>query len=279
MDTRVMCNRDELLSLLEEFLSYPLNDGTAILDRFASLPAAVTGQGKHPMERFVYVPGTRKDRILLMVHVDTVWDQHYDNAQLGDHPVFTSDRVTGSSPNAGLGADDRAGCALLWYFRDSGHSLLLLDGEEKGHYAAKYLAREHKQLLREFNKHRYIMALDLPGGKIAHYHGVHNSENFRQFVCKTLGCQIMTMKKGSDLSYLCRSACGVNLGVGYHSAHTADEFLSIPQWLDTAAMLHELLPREQKRYRTRLLPRIKDQTVADMKKCYAALRKIMGLSK
>jgi hypothetical protein len=123
------------------------------------------------------------------------------------------------------------------------------------------------------------MALDLPGGKIAHYHGVHNSENFRQFVCKTLGCQIMTMKKGSDLSYLCRGACGVNLGVGYHSAHTADEFLSIPQWLDTAAMLHALLPRLQKRYRTRLLPRIKDQTVADMKKCYAALRKIMGLSK
>ena len=262
-----------LLPLLEEFLSYPLDDGTEILDRFATLPSAICDRGEHPMERFVYVPGQRKDRILLVVHVDTVWDRHYDIMQRGQKPVFQQDRVVSGTSLAGIGADDRGGCALLWHFRNSGHSLLLLDGEEKGHFAAKYIAREQKKLLREFNGHRYIMALDLPGGRIAHYHGVHNSSAFDQFVCKKLGCQIMTLKKGSDLSYLCRGACGVNLGVGYHSAHTANEFLSLSQWLDTAALLEDLLPQEQRRYRTRIFPRVWDALIRDLKVLWSFIRK------
>ncbi len=262
-----------LLPLLKEFLSYPLDDGTEILDRFAALPSAIRGQGDHPMERFVYVPGTRKDRILLMVHVDTVWDRHYDNVQSQANPVFQSDRVISGIPAAGIGADDRSGCALLWHFRNSGHSLLLLDGEEKGHYAAKYLVRQHKRLIKQFNAHRYIMALDFPGGRIAHYHGVHNSSAFHRFIHKDLGCRIMTIKRGSDLSYLCRGACGVNLGVGYHSAHTPREFLSIPQWLDSAKLLEELLLREQKRYRTRKLPRLLDLSIRYMKLVWSFIRK------
>ena len=32
----------------------------------------------------------------------------------------------------GIGADDRAGCAILWLLKDSGHSLLVTNGEEIG---------------------------------------------------------------------------------------------------------------------------------------------------
>ncbi len=263
----------ELLELLGEFLAYPLDDGTEILDRFADLPSAIRGQGNHPMERFVYVPGERQDRILLIAHVDTVWDRQYTNPQSGAEPIFLEDRAVSGTETAGLGADDRAGCALLWHFRHSGHSLLLLDGEEKGHFAAKYLVSNHGALLRELNGHRYIMALDLPGGRIAHYHGIHNSRDFDHYVRNTLQCEPITKKVGSDLNYLCRGACGVNLGVGYHSFHTPMEFLALHQWLDTVALLQQVLASEQRAFRTRKLPRLRDYIIKRLKSLWGFVRK------
>ena len=274
MESYTQAHREARLSLLERFLSYPLNDSTPILQAFAALPNAIFCQGSHPLERFVYISGTRSDPVLLVAHTDTVWDRHYDREEAHAQFQVTEDRIVSLSEQAGLGADDRAGCAMLWHFRNSGHSLLLLDGEEKGHYGAKYLARDHRKLLRELNRHCYILTLDYPGGRICHYHGVHNSSAFRKMIEQTYHCQVVTQKKGSDLPYLCRNACGVNIGVGYHSAHKATEFLSIPQWLDTLSLLEQQLPTAQKPYRTRKLPRLKSYTLTQLKKIYAHLRKL-----
>src|SRR5436309_8786954 len=79
--------------------------------------------------RFLYIPGTRPDRVLLLAHADTVWD-----AKPGyPAPVQYADGVYSSqNPDLGIGGDDRAGCAILWELRALGHSLLLTSGEEKG---------------------------------------------------------------------------------------------------------------------------------------------------
>ena len=61
---------------LERFLSFPLESARPVLEEFAHLPGAVAvfEEGK---KSFVFVPGSREDRILLVAHADTVWDALY----------------------------------------------------------------------------------------------------------------------------------------------------------------------------------------------------------
>ena len=117
--------------LILEFLSYPLDSGDEIFDRFAALPNAIAKKGGKPFERFVYVPGNRKDRVLLVAHIDTVWDKDYqkfgNNKPHNHRVVFENGIFSSGEETCGIGADDRAGCAMLWKLKDSGHSILILD--------------------------------------------------------------------------------------------------------------------------------------------------------
>ena len=255
MKDPVSANPTEAERVLREFLHYPLNDGLQILQRFAKLEGAVVGEGDGPMERFVYVPGSRKHPVLLVAHVDTVWDQHYQQEQKGMPPTYGEELITSNDPAAGIGADDRAGCALLWLLKDSGHSLLLLDGEEKGHYAAKYLQEKRKSFLRKLNRHAYILALDLPGERYCHYHNVPNCRKFSRFFEENFDCIPMPRNFGSDLSYLCKGACGANLSIGVYRMHRPEETLNLSQWLHTYDKLCSGLLGEQAMFRTRKLIR------------------------
>lgn len=64
--------QDKALAVLTEFLRCPLYDGSEVLQRFRALPNAQYFEGTAPMERYVYIPGARKDRVLLLAHADTV---------------------------------------------------------------------------------------------------------------------------------------------------------------------------------------------------------------
>lgn len=243
-------------AVLKEFLSCPLQDGQELLRRFASLPGAVFRQGAHPLERFVYVPGARTDRVLLIAHCDTVWDQNYRRVDASQALCEENGVLHGTVDGLGIGADDRAGCAMLWLLRDSGHSLLILDGEEHGHFGANYLCREHKKLLRELNAHRYLLQLDLWGGRSCLYHGIPNSRRFREMI-EGMGFVEEKKNNGTDISYLAKAACGANLSVGYHRFHRADEFLSVAEWEGVLATLRTALAKPQKRYRTRCTVRLR----------------------
>ena len=74
-----LADYESAASVLKQFLSFPLDDSTPIFQMFLQLPGAVQSRGRRPMERFVYVPGAREDRVLLIAHTDTVWDAHYKN--------------------------------------------------------------------------------------------------------------------------------------------------------------------------------------------------------
>lgn len=242
-------------TILREFLNCPLEDGSEILKRFAALPGAVFAQGAHPLERFVYVPGTRKDRVLLIAHCDTVWDRNY--RRINGQQVLCEENgvLHGTLADFGIGADDRAGCALLWLLRQSGHSLLILDGEEHGHFGANYLRREHRKLLRELNAHRYLLQLDLWGGNSCMYHGIPNSRRFCEMVESWGFCE-EKKNNGTDISYLATAACGANLSVGYHRFHRANEFLVLAEWESMLKRLRTELAKPQKRYRTRCTVRL-----------------------
>ena len=101
------------IDLLTAFLNTPLSSGDAIFDRFATLPGALVGRGIAPLQRYVYLPGTREDRVVLVAHIDTVWDKSYKKPFTEDRAVILEDGIFKSNnPNCGIGADDRAGCCF-----------------------------------------------------------------------------------------------------------------------------------------------------------------------
>lgn len=242
--------------LVEAFLALPIASADGVFSIFAELPGAVCGSGKTPMERFVYIPGTRKDRVLLVAHGDTVWDAAYGKpAQTA--PVFRDGIFYSENPACGIGADDRAGCAMLYALRNCGHSLLLLDGEERGKIGARYLRKNHKKLFRELNGHRFMIELDWEGTGGCLFNQVDNTNTFKHYIENTLGFHDDHVDGGCDLQVLCHRVCGVNVGVGYHRCHSAGESLSLTEWENTLQRLSVFLSGKQPRFSISIPRRIR----------------------
>ncbi len=229
--------------ILERFLTLPVSDGAGVFEEFKKLPGAVAGTGSKPLERYVYVPGKRKKGIVLVAHADTVWDQAYGRQEKAE-PVFQDGVYQSGTPDCGIGADDRAGCAMLWALRDSGHSLLVVDGEEKGKVGAKFLCKQNKKLFRKLNRHCFMMELDWRGTGGCLYNQVENTKEFKDYIAAELGFVDDAQKGGCDLQILCQRICGVNVGVGYRNHHTAKETLVVAEWETTYQKLSEFLEKE-----------------------------------
>lgn len=239
-----------------QFLNAPLDSGDEIFDRFASLPGAISGKGAQPLQRYVYLRGTRKDRIVLVAHIDTIWDRSYK--QPFSEPreaVFEDGTFRSSNPACGIGADCRAGCAMLWHLRSCGHSILIVDGEEYGKHGAHYLRKSNRRLFRELNRHRYMAELDWKGTDCCLFNQVDNTGRFKKYIETALGFLDSKAKGGTDLQVLCRNVCGVNLGVGYHKWHSKDEILILSEWDNTLHKLRAFLERPQPRFRSLFFPK------------------------
>lgn len=261
-------DRGEALKVLLNFLSFPLYDSGTVISHFRTLPNAEYYAGTSPMNRFVYIPGSRKDRVLLTAHADTVWDEYYTKTRIETTPLYDeiSNTIKGTNPEVGLGADDRAGCALLSLLKDSGHSILIFDGEEHGHFGAAQLCK-NSRLLREVNRHRYMISLDYPQMDLCHYHGISNNNKFCRYIETQFSSKEVKTKSGTDVSHIAKGACGVNLSIGYYRQHHASEFLSFSAWYNCYIRLCTVLSHVQPRFRTQLMYRLK-------KKCHAVVHKV-----
>lgn len=246
--------KKDYINILSEFLNTPLDSGDEIFAKFSSLPGAVVGVGEKPLQRFVYVPGNRKDRVLLCAHIDTVWDKAYKKPFSDERTVIFEDGIFKSNnPDCGIGADDHAGCAMLWALRENGHSILITDGEEFGKIGAKYLKNSHQKLYRELNRHRYMLALDWKGTDCCLFNQVDNTAKFKKYIECDLGFVDSKTDGGCDLQILCKHVCGANLGVGYHGWHKASETLVLSEWENTFDKLTVFLENPQPRFRSRIL--------------------------
>jgi len=202
---------------LDEFLNYPLNTGHDILNRFSRLDGAIdVGTG---LERAVYIPGKRPDRVVLVAHADTVWD---NSGWRGTHSVNYA---------KGIGADDRAGCAILWLLKDSGHSLLVTNGEESGLKGANYIMRNEPDLAKIINSHQFMVQFDRRNGTDIITYNV-GTPDFREYVADSLKGYGFSLSVGSvtDICRLCKDICGVNLSVGYYHEHTSQEYINKNEW-------------------------------------------------
>lgn len=286
-----------------------------VLDLFYNLPGAIEGKN------YIYIPGTRENRILFVGHADTVfanppksveWSGNYAKAGWAEAkerslPFPEERRYRTAAPNtkeepepeteeraiakgaititigtktyslgeyerllkegkipkpgspvksttefarntkfnssrranypAGLGADDRAGLAMLWLLRETGHSLLICDVEEIGGVGARSAA---ESLADEIAKHQFAIEIDRAGDQEMVFYNVSTPE-FEQYMQERTGFRIGTGSY-TDIKDVCRAGniCGVNLAAGYLFQHTDKEMFFFDFWLRTFQAVLEI---------------------------------------
>jgi len=214
-------------SVLLEFLQISLTSADEVFAKFMELPGAVMrGSG---LERFLFRQGTREDRVLLVAHADTCWDEHYGE---GDRTpkIIVQDSGIIKNQNGGLGADDRAGCAMAWLLKDMGHSVLITNGQEHGLKGSNWLMNENRDIAEEINKsHQFALQLDRRNGTDYKCYTV-GTDAFRKYIEHVTGYSEPDRRYDNDIVILCRDICGVNLSVGYHREHTNQEYLVLDEW-------------------------------------------------
>ena len=218
--------------VLRDFLSLH-HRADAVLEKFAALTGAVretcaAGEG------FVYLPGSRENAVLLVAHADTVGSETLE-VDLAD------DEKTIRNRYGILGADDRAGCAMLWLLRNTGHGLLVTDGEECGSVGCEFLIREFPHLFDEINsRYQFMIQIDRCSHADFKCYNV-GTEDFRSYVgAKTLFTE-PDRNRSTDIVHLCRDICGVNLSCGYYREHTDEEYLVKEEWRNTLEILRSWL--------------------------------------
>ena len=234
---------------LEYFLSMPLGYSMRVFEAFMELHNPGTLYSLNTGKRgFMYIPGRRDDRIAIAAHADTVWDVEYVSGTHTQEVKYEDGFYRGSIPGAGIGADDRAGCAMAYLLRDTGHSILITDGEEHGQRGANYLRWAFPQLYDELNNHAYIIQLDRRNASDYKTYNLPVSGEFRSFVEENTGFTDAGKTAKTDIIALCGKICGVNLSVGYYNEHHDDECLCYDEWLNTLEIVRNMTAGNQERF-------------------------------
>lgn len=230
------------IETLIEFLKFPLGSADDVLSKFAKLPGAIRrGEG---LEQFVFIEGSRNNRVLLVAHADTHWDENYCDKCYGPPELEVENGIIrNKNTNVGLGADDRAGCAILWLLKDMGHSLLVTNGEEGGRMGSTWLMDYHSDIADKINEcHQFAIQFDRRNGYDFKCYNVGTDE-FRAYVKQQTGYSEPDRKLSTDIVTICRDICGVNLSIGYRNEHTAGECLYIDEWLNTLNICRDWLSK------------------------------------
>lgn len=231
-----------------------------VLDKFQGIPGSFSdGLGQ---ERFVYVDGKRNDKVLLVAHADTVWDwlEKGDDSRIGllyEKGVLSSAKQhstyeikyhikknkykTVTRTGAGIGADDRAGCGIVWKLRNLGHSLLITSGEEKGCIATRRIMRS-PYWQNKIAEHQFAVEFDRRSDNDIVFYDVATNE-FAQYVAKETGYKAAPGSV-TDISHLCERICGVNMSVGYYDEHSCEERLVLKEFERTLTTAYKWLSQK-----------------------------------
>ena len=223
-----------LRQILEEFLSMPVENSQPVFDKFISINNSIFRQNSEVAKsRFVYIPGAREDRIVLVAHADTVFDDEYccltekNTKYLNDENIYS------------MGSDDRAGCAMIWAFRESGNSILITDGEEIGGLGSKWIMEHNPDIADEINNHSFMIELDRKNGNEFKTYNV-GTEAFTHYIKQKTSYVNAGKDSYTDICTLCRDVCGVNISVGYYKPHLENSYVNFLEWLNTYYLLSKL---------------------------------------
>lgn len=224
----------ERINFLAHFMNETEQEVSA---HFSQLPGAIRYEvGRHHAD-MVFVPPTRDDYVVLVAHTDTVWDDCIDDIYYYEDEMFSAEK----SPR-GIGADCRAGCAALWYLRNSGHALLLTSGEEVGGVAANQV-ETHPWLVTYLAASRALIQFDRRGsGEVVNYSP--GSDQLMSELATAMG------REQADGSYTdvatIEQVCGVqgvNISIGFYYEHTRQETLDVRDWYRTVRIMQRVLSR------------------------------------
>lgn len=198
----------------------------------------------------LYIRGTREDRVLLIAHVDSVWRDSQSVTPVYDDGLFFSGNkkvgVTKSGQKIlcgfGIAADDRAGIALLWRYKELGHSILLLGGEEIGSLGARQIMAMQGGS-DEINDHRFMIEFDRHGRNDLVFYDVGTQE-FAEYCIENTGYKF-AHGSFTDICVLSETCCGLNISVGYSAEHTPNETLNMRWWLKTAKICEKWLSKPE----------------------------------
>ena len=242
----------DLLSTYEYLNWFLTATRNEILNKFHSVPGAFSDGKDSEYKRFVYIKGTRPDRVLLVAHADTVWYDLPIKTKLEGPNVISDSKdhkwnltyqnnVKKNNTGIGIQADDRAGCAILWKFIESGHSILIANGEERGCIGSKWLM-ESDYWKNEINSHQFIIEFDRRDKDDIVFYDV-GTKPFVSYIKEQTG-YIPQPGTFTDIRVLCDTICGVNISVGYYNEHTPEERLNINEWNNTLQTAIRLLGKE-----------------------------------
>ncbi|CAK0757882.1 conserved hypothetical protein [Gammaproteobacteria bacterium] len=230
------------IDILQEFLKMPLENTEDVFEKFLLIPGAI--HRGHGLEQFVFVNGKRKNKVVLVAHADTVWDSFYTFREHEIQDIYQENGIF-RNRNGGLGADDRAGCAILWLLKDSGHSLLITNGEEGGRMGSRWLMNENQDIAEIINQeHQFAIQLDRRGDRDFKCYSV-GTNDFRAYIEEATGYTEPDRRSFTDIVTLCNDMCGVNLSIGYQNEHSEDEYLVKSDWENTLELCRTWLSNEE----------------------------------
>lgn len=239
------------IEVLKQFLEFPIWTSEPIFEKFRTINNCdFREQSKSDKERFLFIEGQRESKVVLVAHADTFFDEFYKKTKLKHRVIENNGFFYGEEDNGnpcGLGADDRAGCAILWLLKDSGHSLLITDGEEHGRIGSEWLMRMHPDIADKINQHQFMIQFDRRNGTDFKCYQV-GTDAFREYIAQKTGYSEPDRSSYTDICSLCRDICGVNLSIGYYNEHTNEESINIQEWLHTLHMVKEILKHDLPRF-------------------------------
>jgi len=241
------------IKTLIEFLEFPLNSERQIIDKFISIPGSVYHTSNKPREEFVFIRGIRPDRVTLIAHCDTVFDN------ISEHQIKIEEgRIISANEYCGIGADDRAGCAMLWLLRNSGHNILIVNGEEATHIDSErkdsyFLIEDHPEIAKEIQESSFMLQFDRRKCNAYTCYNLPVSSDFVNYIENELNL-VAEYRGWTDIIALSSKTiaenccCAANLSIAYYNAHKNDEYLVIEEWNEAFEKYKKFLKKQQKRF-------------------------------
>ena len=220
--------QQQFLETLRFFLSMPLH-ATPVIEHFAAMPNAQFHDFGGHQERFVYIPATRNNSVLLVAHADTVEETDYPTELLEDN-----DTIRNADPEQILGADDRAGCAMVSILGSMlGHGIFITDGEENGRIGARAVMERCPDLADEMqSRYQFMVEFDRRMSRNFKCYDVGTDE-FRKYISAKTNYRDDGRSSYTDICTLAKDICGVNLATGFYNEHSTSEYLNKSDWLET----------------------------------------------
>ncbi len=256
------------IEVLREFLSLPLESADKVFEKFQTQEGAELFTGKLPGQRFLFKRGTRSDRITLIAHADTVFITNPPIKQEIVSVINNGEEwFVGKDSRVGIGGDCRAGCAILWLLANSGHNILLTDGEEASErgmaIGAQFLIKEHPEIYKEINDSNFLLEFDTDRGNIFDFSAADGTKEFKKFIAKNTGLSFESPSYPTDITFLSNArvggkVCCVSVSTGVYEMHSPKERVNTKEWQDILNMSRTFVQKEMPRFE---LPQKKDRTL------------------